>query len=60
MVLNIIQIQLGSEELRPTPNFWVHMLCDLDLSDMTLGHSHETVLWVIDNCVEYYQDPTWQ
>ena len=44
MVLNIIKIQHGSEELRPRHHFSVCMQCDLDLRDMTLVHGHDTPL----------------
>ena len=39
-----IQIQLGSEELRPGHRFWVCVHCDLDLGDMTLGQGHDITL----------------
>ena len=44
IVWNIIQIQLGSEELWPGHGVlvWVHW--DLDLGDMTLGQGHDTPL----------------
>ena len=41
---NIIQIQLGSEELWPRHRFPVCVHCDLDLGDMTLGQGHDTPL----------------
>ena len=41
---NIIQIQLGSEELWPGHGFWVCVHCYLDLGDMTLGQCHDTPL----------------
>ena len=44
IVWNIIQIQLGSEELWPGHGFSVYVHCDLDLGDMTLGQSHDTPL----------------
>ena len=44
IVWNIIQIQLGSEELWPGHWFWVFVHCDLDLEDMTLGQGHDTPL----------------
>ena len=40
--LNIIQIQLGSEELWPGNGFPVCVHCDLDLGDMILGQGHDT------------------
>ena len=42
IVWNIIQIELGSEELWPGHGFLVCVHCDLDLGDMTLGHCHDT------------------
>ena len=42
IVWNIIQIQLGSEELWPGHGFPVCVHCDLDLGDMTLGQGHDT------------------
>ena len=60
IVWNIIEIQLGSEELWPGHGFPVYVHCDLELGDMTLGQGHDTT-WVMDNnCVKYYPDPTWQ
>ena len=44
IVWNIIQIQLGSEELWPGHGFPVYVHCDLDLGDMTLGQGHDTPL----------------
>ena len=44
IVWNIIQIQLGSEELWPGHGFQVCVHCDLDLENMTLGQSHDTPL----------------
>ena len=44
IVLNIIQIQLGSEELWPGHGFPECVHCDLDLGDMTLGQVHDTPL----------------
>ena len=44
IVWNIIQIQLGSEELWPGHGFPVCVHCDLDLGDMTLGQGHDTPL----------------
>ena len=48
IVWNIIQIQLGSEELWPGhgfPVYWyMYVHCDLDLRDMTLGQGHDTPL----------------
>ena len=44
VVWNIIQIQLGSEELWPGHRFWVRVHCDLDLGDMILGQGHDTPL----------------
>ena len=41
IVWNIIQIQLGSDELWPGHGFWVCVQCDLD----------DTHLWVMDNCL---------
>ena len=43
IVWNIIQIQLGSEELWPGYGFPVYVHCDLDLTDMTLGQGHDTL-----------------
>ena len=42
IVWNIIQILLGSEELRPWHGFWVCKHCDLNLGDMTLVLGHDT------------------
>ena len=40
---------------------WECVHCDLDLGDMTWGQQSLTHPWVMDNnCVKYYQDPTWQ
>ena len=44
IVWNIIQIQLGSEELWPGHGFSVCVHCDLDLGDITLGQGHDTPL----------------
>ena len=44
IVLNIIQIQLASEELWPVHGFPVRVHCDLDLGDMALGQGHDTPL----------------
>ena len=44
IVWNIIQIQLGSEELWPGHGFWVCVHCVLDLGDITLGQGHDTPL----------------
>ena len=44
IVWNIIQIQLGNEELWPGHGFQVCVHCDLDLGDMTLGQGHDTPL----------------
>ena len=44
IVWNIIQIQLGSEELWPGHGFPVRVHCDLDLGDMTLGQGHDPPL----------------
>ena len=41
---NIIQIQLGSEELWPGHRFLVYVHCDLDLGDITLGQGHDPPL----------------
>ena len=41
---NIIQIQLGSDELWPRPGFWVYVHYDLDVGYMTLGKGHDTPL----------------
>ena len=69
IVRNIIQIQLGSEELWPGHRFPVCVHCDIDLGDMTLGQGLcggggikvMTHPWVMDNnCVKYYLDPTRQ
>ena len=50
IVWNIIQIQLGNEELWSWNGFWVCVHCDLDLGDMTLGQGYDTPF--IDNkCV---------
>ena len=43
-VSNIIQIQLGSEELWPGHGFPVYVHRDLDLGDMTFGQGHDTPL----------------
>ena len=51
---NIIQMQLGSEELWPGQGFSVNVHCDLELRD-TL---HPRVM--DNNFVKYYPDPTWQ
>ena len=42
IVWNIIQIQLGNEELWPGHRFWVCVQCDLDLEDMTSSQGHDT------------------
>ena len=44
IVWNVIQIIIGSEELRPGHGFPLCVHCDLDLGDMTLGQSHDTPL----------------
>ena len=44
IVRNIIQIQLGSEELRPGHRFLVCTHCDLGLGGMTLGQGRDTSL----------------
>ena len=44
MVWNIIQIQLGSEELWPGHGFPVCVHCDLDPWGMTFGQGHDTPL----------------
>ena len=44
IVWNIIQIQLGSEELWPGRRFRVCVYCDLDPGNMTLGQSPVTPL----------------
>ena len=41
-VWNIIQIQLGSEELWLRNRFWVCVHCELGIRDMTLGQGHGT------------------
>ena len=41
-VWNIIQIQLGSEELWLGHRFWVCVHCELGIRDMTLGQGHGT------------------
>ena len=41
-VWNIIQIQLGSEELWLRHRFWVCVHCELGITDMTLGQGHGT------------------
>ena len=41
---NIIQIQLGSEELWPWHGFSVYASCNLDLWDMSLCQGHDTTL----------------
>ena len=41
---NIIQIQLGSEEIWSGHGFPVYVRCDLDLGDMTLGQGHDIPL----------------
>ena len=45
---NIIQIQLGNEELWPGHGFWICVHCDLDLGDMTLCQGYDTS-FVIDS-----------
>ena len=44
IVWNIIQIQLGTEELWPGHGFLVCVHCDLDLGGITLGQGHDTPL----------------
>ena len=44
IVWNIIQIQHGSEKLRPGHGIWVCVHCDLDIGGMTLCQSHNTPL----------------
>ena len=44
IVWNIIQIQLGSEELWPRHGFWICVHCDLDLGGMTLDQGYDTPL----------------
>ena len=44
IVWNIIQVQLGSEELWPGYRFSVCVHCNLDLGDMNLGQDHDTSL----------------
>ena len=44
IVWNIIQIQLGSEELWPGHGFPVCVHCDLELGEMTLGQGRDTPL----------------
>ena len=44
IVWNIIQIQLGSEELWPGHRFWVYVYCDLEIRDISLGPGHDTPL----------------
>ena len=44
IVWNIIQIKLGTEELRPEHGFPVYVHRDLDLGDMILGQGHNTSL----------------
>ena len=41
---NIIQIQLGSEELWPGHRFWVRVHCELDLWVMTLAQDYDIPL----------------
>ena len=58
IVRNIIQIQLGSEELRPGHGFSVCVQWPwpwrYDLGSKVITHP-----WVMDNnCVKYYPDPT--
>ena len=59
-VLNIVQIQQGSEEIWPEHGFLACVHCDLDLRDMTLSQDHDTSMslpCVMDkNCVKYYPD----
>ena len=43
IVWNIIQIQLGSEELWLRHRFWVCLHCELSIRDMTLGQGHGTL-----------------
>ena len=58
IVWNIIQIQLGSEELWPGHRFPVCVHCDLDLGDMILSQGHDTPLGHGNNCVKLYPDWT--
>ena len=60
IVWNIIQIQLGSEELWPGYRFSVCVHCDLDLGDMILGQGHDTPFGHMDNNCVKYPDLTWQ
>ena len=41
---NIIQIQLGSEELWSRHGFSVYVHCDLGVEDKTLGQGHDPIL----------------
>ena len=43
-VRNIIQIQLGSEELHVMPECWYVFTVNTDLGDMTFGQYHDTPL----------------
>ena len=44
VLCNIIQIQHGSEGLRPGHGLWECVQCDIDLWDMTFGQGHYTPL----------------
>ena len=44
IVWNIIQIEIGSEDLWPGHGFWVCVHCNLDLEDVTSGQGHDTPL----------------
>ena len=59
-VRDIIQIQLGSEEIWPWHRFSIYVHCDHDLEDMTLGQGHDIALGLDNKCVKYYPDPTLQ
>ena len=60
IVRNIIQIQHGSEELRPGHEFGY--VCTVTLTlEVWPWLKVMTYPWVMDNnCVKYYPDPTWQ
>ena len=61
IVWNIIQIQLGNEELWPGHGFSVCVHCDLDLGDMTLSQGYDTSFGHRQLVCEIYcPDPTWQ
>ena len=58
IVWNIIQIQLGSDELWPGHGFPVCVTLTLEIRSWVKVMTRP---WVMDNnCVKYYPDPTWQ